>query len=70
MSDGKQPSSYFVERERVEREAALIAECPAARLAHERLADLYAQQAQSQADVGTNHPEGEAVSHLVILPRG
>jgi hypothetical protein len=69
MSDRQQPSCYYLEREQAEREAAAAAPCEAAKLAHERLADLYAQKARSQAVDRIGASVEETRSNLVILIR-
>jgi hypothetical protein len=69
MTGQQQPSCYYLKRERSERQAAEASVCPAAKLAHERLADLYAEQARRPADPASSRPDGEAVSNLVILSR-
>jgi len=69
MAEQWQPSCYYQERERAERAAAEAALCPAAKLAHERLADLHANQARRPADPASSRPDEEAVSNLIILSR-
>jgi hypothetical protein len=69
MAVQQQPSCYYLEREQAERTAAEAASCPAARLAHERLADLYAERARRPAGPAFSRPDSEAISNLVILSR-
>jgi hypothetical protein len=69
MRENEQPSCYYSQRERAERAAAEAAVSPAAKLAHERLADLYAQLMQSPDGAAIKVADGEGSSNLVILTR-
>jgi hypothetical protein len=65
----QQLSCYYSQRERAERAAAEAALSPAAKLAHERLASLYAELAERPAGAAPKAADGEAISNLVILTR-
>ena len=66
----QQQSRYYIQRERAERAAAEAALCPAAKRAHEQLANLYAGLMQNPDGVLSQVPDGQGTPHLIILSRG
>jgi hypothetical protein len=65
----QQPSCYYSQRERAERAAAEAAVCPAAKRAHEQLAELYAEMVQRPDGAAFKAGDGKAPSNLIILTR-
>lgn len=59
---------YYRDRQKAELAAAEASTCPLAQQAHLRLADLYGDLVQ-RFDMGLPRFDGQAPSHLTILPR-